>query len=165
MLIAIARYQDTVSGAWELSQSISLHRLDFQAGVVTEEARHPFPGVPAAPQWLKEQGASAMLVGTIDPDNADVIADQSIHVFTGADGASPEEIAHHFLKLMRGAMNRGPGGGCCGGHGGEEDAAGCCGGHEHEHGEEEGGCCGGGGGENCCGGTGHDDPDHECQCK
>jgi len=161
MRIAIAGYEDTVSGAWQLSQTLCLYRLDFQGGEVLEEGVHPFPGIDAAATWLKEQEVKAVLVGTIDPDHADPIADGGVHVFTGADGAAPTEIAHHFLQVMRSALVRGQGGGCCGGHGAEE--SGCCGGHDH--GQEESGCCGGGGGENCCGGTGHDDPDHQCQCR
>lgn len=161
MRIAIAGYQDTVSGAWQLSQTLKVYTIDVAQGAVIVEGSHPFPGVETAGAWLTEREVKAVLVGTIDPDHADPIADGGIHVFTGADGASPDEIANHFLGLMRGAVQRGRGG-CCGSHQGH-DEEGCCGGHDHEA-SDGGGCCGGGG-ENCCGGAGHDDPDHECQCK
>lgn len=163
MRIAIAGYKDIVSGAWQLSQTLEVYMLDVAQGAVIPEGSHPFPGIQDAGPWLQERKVQAILVGTIDPDHADPIADKGIHVFTGAEEIAPEAIAGHFLAMLQGALLRGRGqGGCCGSHGGHEEE-GCCGGHGHE-GADEGGCCGGGG-EDCCGGAGHDDPDHECRCR
>jgi len=157
MLIAIPQYKGTVSGAYELSREISLHRLQFASGSYEDEGVFPFPGVEAAVAWLQEREVRAVLVGTMDPDNAEVLANQGINVFTSADDMSPADNVQRFLALMRNAIarQRGEGGGCCGG-------GGC-----HDHGETEASegheCCGGGG-DDCCGGTGHDDPDHVCRC-
>lgn len=192
MRIAIPQHQGTVAGAYELSKSISLHLLDFGAMKSQDEGLLEFPGADASFGWLAERDVDAVLVGTIDPDNAQSLADRGIHVFTGADDISPTENVERFLKLMREALTRGnQGGGCCGGHGGHghdhgaKEEGGCCGGGGHSHGhaeKEEGGCCGGGGhahhhGEKaeheCCGGTGVDccqneaeaEPAHQCGCR
>lgn len=188
MRIAIPQFQGTVAGAYELSKSVSLHLLDFGNMNSQDEGLLEFPGAEASFGWLAERDVDAVLVGTIDPDNAQYLADRGIHVFTGADDISPSENVERFLKLMREALTRGnQGGGCCGGHGGhghdhgEKSEGGCCGGGGHSHAEkEESGCCGGGGhshaakdeheccgggGEDCCQGEGHADPEHECRCR
>jgi FKBP-type peptidyl-prolyl cis-trans isomerase SlyD len=160
MLIAIPQYKGTVSGAYELSLEISLHRVQFASGTHEDEGIFPFPGVQAAVAWLQEKDVRAVLVGTMDPDNADVLADLGINVFTGADDMTPAENVGRFVALMRDAIARQHahqnGGGCCGGGG--------CGEHGEAEGSEEGHECCGGGGEDCCGGAGHDDPNHECRC-
>lgn len=167
MRIAIPQHQGTVAGAYELSRSISLHTLDFGAMQSQDEGLLEFPGAEASFGWLAEKDVDAVLVGTIDPDNAQALADRGIHVFTGADDLPPAENVERFLKLMREALTRGRQGGCCGGHGHDHgEGGGCCGGgHHHEHGaKEEHECCGGGG-EDCCQGEGHSDPEHECRCR
>lgn len=155
MRIAIPQHQGLVSGAYELSQSVSLHDLDFQNLSVSEGGIHDFPGVQGSFEWMGGNGVQAVLVGTIDPDNAEILSERGIHVFTGAGEMEPAETVEHFMRLMLSAMQRQAGGGCCGGHGG-------CGSHEDE-GDHE--CCGGAGhedGSECCGGKGHGGDEHEC---
>ncbi|HNY30952.1 MAG TPA: hypothetical protein PKO15_08690 [Fibrobacteria bacterium] len=167
MRIAIPQHQGAVAGAYELSKSISLHLLDFAGMQSQDEGLLEFPGTDASFGWLAERDVDAVLVGTIEPDNAQSLADRGIHVFTGADDLSPTENVDRFLKLMREALTRShQGGGCCGGHGhqhGGESEGGCCGGHGHHH-EDDHECCGGGG-EDCCQGEGHADPEHVCRCR
>lgn len=165
MRIAIPQYKGTVSGAYELSQSVSLHDLDFQKLSATDAEVLVFPKVPESFGLLVEKNVQAVLVGTIDPDNAELLAEKGIHVFTGAGDLSPAETVVHFMNLMNEALRRRAhaGGGCCGGHG---EAGGGCGGGEEGGDEHE--CCGGKGhedGSECCGGKGHGKPDgdpHEC---
>ena len=167
MRIAIPQYQGTVSGAYELSQAISVHDLDFQKLSITDAEMLVFPKVQASFELLVEKKVQAILVGTIDPDNADILSEKGIHVFTGAGDLSPAETVVHFMNLMSEAMQRRAqahtqGGGCCGG--GESDG-GCCGGEKAEDDHE---CCGGKGHEDggeCCGGKGHGEAEgesHEC---
>lgn len=185
MRIAIPQHQGSVAGAYELSKSVSIHLLDFANMKSQDEGLLEFPGAEASFGWLAERDVDAVLVGTIDPDNAQSLADRRIHVFTGADDLSPTENVERFLKLMREALTRGQhGGGCCGGHGhshGGESEGGCCGGGHHHHEEkDEGGCCGGHGHHHaheddheCCGGTGVNccqneaeaEPAHQCGCR
>ncbi len=184
MRIAIPQYEGTVSQAYELSRQISVHKLDFKAGTSADEGLHDF-SLASSFGWLADRQVQAILVGTIDPDNAEILSQAGIHVFTGADDLAPAENVERFVALMREAIARRPQGGCCGGHGGQsEDSSdkehGCCGGHGEADDHE---CCGGSGGEGCCGGghdhegsqghgddheccggTGHDDPDHVCRC-
>lgn len=187
MRIAIPQYEGTVSQAYELSRQISVHKLDFQAGTSTDEGMHDF-SLASSFGWLADRQVQAILVGTIDPDNAELLSQAGIHVFTGADDLSPAENVERFVALMREAIARRPRGGCCGGQGAHDEASsgehGCCGGHAeaddheccggsggegccgggHDHEDAEHGCCGGHG-DDCCGGTGHDDPDHVCRCR
>ena len=155
MRIAIPQHQDVVSGAYELSQKISIHTLDFQQMSVEEGGLHDFPAVAESFEWLLAKGVQAVLVGTIDPDNAERLAEKGIHVFTGAGEMSPAETVGHFMSLMRAAVERqAQGGGCCGGHG---ESGGCCGGEE-----DEAECANG---DECCGGKGHGEAEgeaHEC---
>ena len=159
MRIAIPQYKGTVSGAYELSRKVSLHLLDFDEMTCVEEAEHDFPKVPDSFQWFVDQQVRAVLIGTIDPDNAELLADRGIHVLMGAGELSPQETAEYFLRAMAAAIQRRQSGGCCGGHeDGEED--GCCGGHGDDH-----ECCGGKGhedGSECCGGKGHEDGSECC---
>lgn len=154
MKIAIPQYEGTVSQAYELSQNVSLHQLDFQESRSADQGLYAFPGAEASIEWMSEQGVQAILVGTIDPENAEQLADAGIHVFTGADDLSPADNVDRFITLMREALSRKPAGGCCGGHGAcdEEEGSGCCGGSDASDDHE------------CCGGAGHDDPDHVCKC-
>ena len=164
MLIAIPQFQGTVSGAYELSRQISLHRMDFQNKTTHDEGLFDFPGVKDSFAWLSARGVNAILVGTIDPDNADLLADAGTSVFTGADDLDPEENVQRFLVLMGEALARrakATSGGCCGGGSCAEE------GPAHEH-ASEGGCCGGAEDapdHDCCHGAGHDDPDHVCGCR
>ena len=166
MRIAIPQHQGLVSGAYELSKSISLHDLDFQNMSVAEGGLHDFPEVSNSFDWMDKNGVQAVVVGTIDPDNADVLADRGIHVFTGAGELEPSETVQQFMQLMLSAMQRHSGGGCCGGHGGQGEG-GCCGGHDHGEADDHE-CCGGKGhddGSECCGGKGHGEAEgeaHEC---
>lgn len=161
MLIAIPQYQGTVSGAYELSRQISLHRLDFEKGTFQDEGLHDFPGVAASFAWIAARGVNALLVGTIDPDNADILADAGTSVFTGADDITPAENVERFLVLMGEALARrakAAKGGCCGGE---------CASESGEHAEGDG-CCHGAEDapdHDCCHGAGHDDPDHVCGCR
>jgi len=192
MRIAIPQYEGTVSQAYELSRQISVHKLDFRTGTSTDEGLHDF-SLASSFGWLADRDVQAILVGTIDPDNAEILSQAGVHVFTGADDLAPAENVERFIALMREAIARRPAGGCCGGHGGCHDDApsdqehGCCGGHGnddheccggvggedccgggHDHDGAEGGCCGGHGESDdheCCGGAGHDDPDHVCRCR
>lgn len=166
MRIAIPQYKGTVSGAYELSQSVSLHDLDFQKLSASDAETLVFPKVPESIGLLVEKNVQAILVGTIDPDNAELLAEKGIHVFTGAGDLSPAETVVHFMNLMKEALERraqASGGGCCGGHG--ESEGGCCGG---ENAEDDHECCGGKGhddGSECCGGKGHGKAEgeaHEC---
>gem|GEM_PF-1295140 len=166
MRVAIPQYQGVVSGAYELSQTVSLHDLDFQNLSAADAGTHPFPKVSESVGWFSNNQVHAILIGTIDPDNAEALSEQGIHVFTGAGDMSPTETVNHFLHLMRASMDRhakGHGGGCCGGHG--ESEGGCCGGDESADDHE---CCGGKGhddGSECCGGKGHGKAEgeaHEC---
>jgi len=161
MRIAIPQYEGTVSGAYELSKKVSIHLLDFQESKSHDEGLYDFPGVANAVEWLTEREVNAILVGTIDPDNADLLADARISVFTGADDLDPTENVARFLTLMGEAIARRAQAGCCGG--------GC---HGEAEGSEEG-CCSEGEGcdcqegeadHECCGGAGHEDPDHVCKC-
>lgn len=166
MRVGIPQYQGVVSGAYELSQTVSLHDLDFQNLSISDAGSHAFPKVADSFEWFGTNGVQAILVGTIDPDNADILSEKGIHVFTGAGDMPPTETVNHFLHLMRSALDRhakGHGGGCCGGHG--ESQGGCCGGESAEDDHE---CCGGKGhddGSECCGGKGHGKAEgeaHEC---
>lgn len=162
MRIALPCYQNVVSGAFQLSQTIAIHDIDMVSASIGEPVSHPFPGVEAAPAWLAEQGVQAVVVGTIDPDHADPIADLGIHVFMGAGDEAPDVVAGQFLQIMiRSLQRREQGGGCCGGAG-HDDGSECCGGKGHEDGSE---CCGGKGhedGSECCGGKGHADGSECC---
>lgn len=163
MLIAIPQYEGTVSGAYELSRKISLHRMDFKNNSTSDEGLYDFPGVKESFAWLAARGVNAILVGTIDPDNADLLADAGTSVFTGADDLDPAENVQRFLLLMGEAIARKAkaAGGCCGGGSCSEE------GEAHEH-AKEGGCCGGAEDapdHDCCHGAGHDDPNHVCGCK
>lgn len=165
MRIAIPQYKGTVSGAYELSQSISVHDLDFQKLSIADAEMLVFPKVAESFDLLVGKNVQAILVGTIDPDNAEILSERGIHVFTGAGDLTPAETVVHFMKLMSEALQRRAqaqaeqGGGCCGGHGGcgQEEESGedheCCGGKGHEDGGE------------CCGGKGHGKAEgepHEC---
>ncbi len=155
MRIVIPQYQGLVSQAYELSKTISIFDVDFQNMAVAEGAAHDFPAVGESFDRFVELGIQAVLVGTIDPDNAEILADKGIHVFTGAGDMTPSETADQFLHLMRAAIDRqaqGHSGGCgCGGHGrsSESEASGCQG-----QGSETAG-------EGCCNGAGHGE-DHVC---
>ncbi len=159
MRIAIPQYKGTVSGAYELSQSVSLHDLDFQDMSSQDVEMLVFPSVADSFDLLVSKEVDAVLVGAIDDDNAEAFSEKGIHVFTGAGEMSPSETVEQFMKLMIDALQRrGHGGGCCGGHGGcggesDEDDHECCGGKGHDDGSE------------CCGGKGHDASEgdsHEC---
>lgn len=155
MRIAIPQYQDTVSGAYELSQTVSLHDIDFRNQSIAAGGTLVFPKVEDSFGWLVENHVQAVLVGTIDPDNADLLAEKGIHVFTGADDLTPSETAGHFMKLMGEALKRrqsASGGGCCGGHGeSAQDGHECCKGTGHDDGSE------------CCGGKGHGEAEGEAR--
>lgn len=157
MKIAIPQYKGTVSGAYELSQRVSLHKLDFGTMTCELEGEHEFPKVPESFQWFVDQGVKAVLIGTIDPDNAELLSERGIHVLMGAGDLSPQDTAEYFMKAMVSAIQRRSqaGGGCCGVHGHEGEEGGCCGDSE---GSDDHECCGGKGhedGSECCGGKGH----------
>lgn len=167
MRIAIPQSQGAVAEAYAASGSISLHKLDFNAMESRDEGLLEFASGESSVGWLAERDVDAVLVGSIEPEIAQSLADRGIHVFTGADDLSPSENVSRFLKLMREALERSQGGGCCGGgghghhHGHEGHGGGCCGGGghgHHHHDQDEGGCCGGHGHQKedheCCGGTG-----------
>ena len=159
MRIAIPQYEGAVSGAYELSQVVSMHLLDFGTLTAKDEGVHPFPAVAESYDWLEDQEVQAIVLGTIDPDNAEKLAERGIHVFTGAGDLTPAETVEQFLSAMAAALKRQSEGGCCGGHGHDDDSEGCCGGKGHAQAEgEEHECCGGKGhddGSECCGGKGH----------
>ena len=154
MRIAIALYKGSVSGAYELSQTVSLQLLEFETGSATDEGTHPFPSVPDSVQWFLDHEVQAVVVGTIDPDNADRLADQGIHVFTGAGELTVAETIEQMLLALSAVLRGHQHGGCGCAHDQEEDEGRCGGkdsGDDHE-------CCGGKGhddGSECCGGKGH----------
>ena len=146
MRIAIALYKGSVSGAYELSQTVSLHLLDFEAGSAGPEGVHPFPAVSDSVQWFLDRDVQAVVVGTIDPDNADLLADRGIHVFTGAGELTVDETIEQMLLALSAVLGGHEHGGCGCGHGeasAEKDDHECCGGKGHDDGSE------------CCGGKGH----------
>lgn len=106
MIIAIPQYKGTVSGAYELSQTVSVHRLDVVQGCSLEDTVHPFPAVRSACDWFCSQDVKAVLVGTIDPDNAEELAGRGINVFMGADDLAPAENVTRFLRYLDKAWRR-----------------------------------------------------------
>lgn len=160
MRIAISQLDGNVSDAYERSGALSIHTLDLEKGASNDEGVHPFPGFEPSLRWLEERDVQVLLTGSIDPDNAMLLGQAGVQVFTGADDMSPADNVRRFLTLVQEAMaHRSHEGGCgCGnGHCHEEsdDDHECCGGHCHD-GEDD---------HECCGGTGHDDPDHVCKCR
>ncbi len=163
MRIAIPLYKGSVSGVYELSQTISLHLLEFASGNAVDEGSHPFPPVPDSVKWFLDHDVQAVVVGTIDPDNADKLADQGIHVFTGAGELTVAETIEQMLLALSAAMRGHQHGGCGCSHGNEK-AEDCGGGKEHDDDHE---CCGGAGhadGSECCGGKGHGNAEKEGCC-
>lgn len=161
MRIAIALHEGSVSGAYELSQAVSLRNLDFSSESAVDEGELPFPAVPDSVQWFLDREVNAVVVGTIDPDNADRLADQGIHVFTGAGELTVEETVEQMMLAMAAAL-RGHGRGGCGcSHGdGQGSCADGADGDDHE-------CCGGAGhedGSECCGGKGRGNAETEGRC-
>lgn len=140
MRIAIIQHQSAVSPVYELADEISVHELDFKSGTSNDVERQPFK-LSSSFSWLVEHKIQGLLVGTIDPDNVEILSKSGIHVFTGADDISPAENVERFIVLMRKSLVRKKVG--------LEEAS-------HE--------CRGGHGDDCCGGAGHDDPNHECRC-
>lgn len=162
MRIAIALHGDAVSGAYELSRTMSLQLLEFETGTARDEGSHPFPSVSDSVQWCLDRDVRAVVVGTIDPDNADLLADRGIHVFTGAGDLTVAETVEQMVLALSAVLGGRRRGGC-GCHGGGEGAMDrgedheCCGGKGHEDGSE---CQGGKGhadaeGAGCCGRHAH----------
>jgi predicted Fe-Mo cluster-binding NifX family protein len=145
MRIAIPRYKGTVSGAYELSDKVSLHLLDFATMEAKDEGEHAFPAVAESFQWFEAHEVQAVVMGTIDPDNAEKLSEKGIHVFTGAGDLTPAQTVEQFQLAMATALRRRPRGGADSGEGHE-----CCGGKGHDDGSE------------CCGGKGHGDSDEGC---
>jgi predicted Fe-Mo cluster-binding NifX family protein len=104
MHIAIAQYKGAVSGAYELSDAVSIYGIDLVGSKVVEVGLFPFPGVASARTWLIEKGVVSLLVGTIDPDNAESLADKGINVFMFADDMSPADNAERVLRLTKKKM-------------------------------------------------------------
>lgn len=155
MRIAISQLDGNVCETFERSAELSLHDLDFENGTSSDHGIHPFPGLEPSLEWFASQDVHVLLTGSIDPDNAQMLGQAGVQVFTGADDMSPADNVSRFLMLVRQSMEQHSHGGCCGGH---------C----HEESDEEHGCCGGneeGSDHECCGGAGHDDPDHVCKCR
>jgi predicted Fe-Mo cluster-binding NifX family protein len=163
MRIAIALYKGSVSGAYELSQTVSLHLLEFETGTAADEGTHPFPAVSESVQWFLDRDVQAVVVGTIDPDNADKLADRGIHVFTGAGELTVEETIEQMMLALTAVLRGHQHGGCGCAHG-ESDGDDCCGGKDKGDDDE---CCGGKGhddGSECCGGKGHADSEQGGCC-
>ena len=159
MRIAIALYEGSVSGAYELSQTVSSQLLDLETGLARDEGAHPFPAMSDSVQWCLDRDVQAVVVGTIDPDNADKLADRGIHVFTGAGELTVAETVEQMLLALSAVLRGQKHGGCGCGHGGEEG--------EKDHGGEDHECCGGkghGDGSECCGGAGHADSEEGGCC-
>lgn len=159
MRIAISQLDGNVSEAYETSGGISLHLLDIENGTSQDEGIHAFPGFTPSVTWLAERDVQVLLTGSMDHDNAMVLMQAGVQVFTGADDLSPSDNVQRFLALVQEAMQRRSHGCGCGGHcheeTAEEESHECCGGHCHDEADDH----------ECCGGAGHDDPDHVCKCR
>lgn len=107
MRIAIILHEGQVSPVYELAQTVSLHDVEVREGARHDVGVHPFD-LATSFGWMVEQGVRALLVGTIDPDNAEVLSKSGIHVFMGADDLSPAANVERFIALMRKALERRP---------------------------------------------------------
>lgn len=106
MRIAIIRHKGEVSPVYELAQTISVHEVDVKSGVGTDLGVHPFV-LDTSFAFLAAEQVKAVLVGTIDPDNAEILSRSGIHVFMGADDIPPAENVDRFVALMRRSIERG----------------------------------------------------------
>ena len=76
----------------------------------------------AFPMWIKEQGASVILVGGMGPRAVQIFQHHGIETVLGIEGGEPEAVVRAYLDGTLVASGRGCGGGGlhdCGDHDGE----------------------------------------------
>ena len=124
--IAIPSAEGRLHGHFGGCREFTLVQADpEQRKIVSIRPVTPPPHVPGLfPRWLREQGASVIIVGGIGRRALDIFAEQGIEVRAGEPGAAVEELATAYLNGQ--LMNEPEG---CAHH---HDADGE---HHHHHGE------------------------------